>query len=150
MGVRVRETPICPCTRFISCLEGLSSTLGTEYWGSAEFCPSGTPKVAAAPRQNTQPHSTTSLFRYLCSLLLSGGDMAALPQGIRHTGDIEASKYHQQQRFSTLQQPPTYHQALCAITKALHPFDDSTGEWQLWQAIEHPLMVPLRELEQLT
>jgi len=63
---------------------------------------------------------------------------------------FEASKNHSEQRLSTRQHwQQTYHQALWAITKALHPFDDSTGEWQLWQALEDRLMTPLRELEQL-
>jgi len=44
---------------------------------------------------------------------------------------------------------PTYHQALGAISLAIHPFNYCTGEWQLWQALELHLMAPLRELEHL-
>ena len=43
----------------------------------------------------------------------------------------------------------TYHQALHAITQAIHPFNLTTGDWQLWQGLSKSLLSPLEQLRSL-
>jgi len=40
----------------------------------------------------------------------------------------------------------TYHQALHAITLAIHPFNIITGDWQLWHELSTCLISPLEQL----
>ena len=42
-----------------------------------------------------------------------------------------------------------YHQTLLAITQAIHPFNLTTGDWQLWQALSTSLSSPLEQLRSL-
>ena len=43
----------------------------------------------------------------------------------------------------------TYHQAQIAITQAIHPFNLTTGDWQLWQRLSTSLCSPLEQLRSL-
>jgi len=43
----------------------------------------------------------------------------------------------------------TYHQAQIAITQGIHPFNLTTGDWQLYQALSTSLCSPLEQLRSL-
>ena len=53
----------------------------------------------------------------------------------------------QQQRLQEDQR--IYHQSLHAITQTIHPFNITTGDWQLWQDLSTGLSSPLEQLRSL-
>ena len=53
----------------------------------------------------------------------------------------------QQQGYESAQS--TYHQTLLAITQGIHPFNLTTGNWQLWQELSTNLCSPLKQLRSL-
>lgn len=67
-------------------------------------------------------------------------------KGVEIQGKLEQVAV-QQQRLQEDQK--TYHQSLHAITQTIHPFNITTGDWQLWQDLSTCLSSPLQQLHSL-